>query len=65
MFPEVCSLALTKLILHGHYDLHLVQTVQTQVLHEVRGRLQLWDTNTETIKTLEQNSFLPLNNKKH
>lgn len=32
---------LTKLVLHGHNDLHLVQTVQTQVFHEVGGRLQL------------------------
>ena len=35
---------LTKLVLHGHDDLHLVQAVQAQVLHEVGGRLQLWST---------------------
>lgn len=49
LFPE-CTLALTKLIFHGHYDLHLVQTVQTQVFHEVGGRLQLGDANGADIK---------------
>lgn len=50
LFPE-CTLALTKLIFHGHYDLHLVQTVQTQVFHEVGGSLQLGDANGADIKT--------------
>lgn len=31
----------TKFILHGHDDLHLVQTVQSQILHEVRWDLKL------------------------
>lgn len=44
----LCSIkrfALTKLIFHGHDDLHLVQAVQTQIFHEVRARLQLWNRN--------------------
>lgn len=36
---------LTKLILHGHNDLHLVQAVKTQIFHKVGGCLQLWSTN--------------------
>lgn len=31
----------TELVLHGHDDLHLVETVQAQILHEVRRDLQL------------------------
>lgn len=31
----------TELVLHGHDDLHLVETVQAQILHEVRRDLKL------------------------
>ena len=31
----------TKLILHGHDDLHMIQTVQTQVIDEVRVQGEL------------------------
>ncbi len=37
---------LTKLILHGHDDLNLVQAVQTQIFHKVGGCLQLWSRMT-------------------
>lgn len=33
--------AITELVLHGHDDLHLVQAVQPQVLHEMRLGRQL------------------------
>lgn len=45
---------LTKLILHGHDDLHLVQTVQTQIFHKVGGGLQLRgeksDINSQSVE---------------
>lgn len=32
---------LTELILHSHYNLHLVQAVQPQIFHEMRRCLKL------------------------
>lgn len=38
----------TKFILHGHDDLHLVETVQAQILHEVRSDLKLTEKHEES-----------------
>lgn len=41
MLARLRNKMLTKFVLHGHNDLHLVQTVQAQVFHEVGGHLHL------------------------
>lgn len=46
------SIWLTKFILHGHDDFHVVKGVQSKVLHEVWLHRQLWTSGISSVKAV-------------